>query len=320
MKAFWLIPLLLPGICQALQIDGREHLSLPELAGKLGVQTRWIERDKVQRLESKWTRIHFEKDKRTIEINGTIIFMGYPVIERRGRFYISETDYEHHIQPILTPQLIGGMPGRNHIVLDAGHGGKDPGAENDSLKLREKALTLDLARRVQSKLQDNGFTVTLIRQSDVFIPLEARAQKANELKADLFLSLHFNASGKTEVAGVETYAFTPQMQPSTSRSSLHESDRKAYPGNSNDGWNTLAAYYVPRSLVESHEATDRGLKRARFTVLRDIEMPGILIEGGFVTNDREGRNIGWNVYRDRLAEAIVEGILTYRKTLIRLAG
>lgn len=320
MKVFWLILALLPGICHALQVEGHEYLSLQDVAGKLGMQVRWIDRDKVVQLESAWTKMRFEVNTRRIEVNGTGIYMGYPIVARRGKSYISESDYNHHIQPILTPQLIGNIPGWNHIVLDPGHGGKDPGAENDSLKLREKALTLDLANRVSNKLRAQGFTVTLTRQSDVFVALEERAKTANALKADLFVSVHFNASAKESVSGVETYAFTPQLQPSTSRTSLHSSDRKAYAGNNNDGWNTLAAYYVQRSLVNSLEATDRGLKRARFTVLRDVEMPGILIEGGFVSNSTEGRNIGWNVYRDKLADAIVEGILVYRKTLIRLAG
>ncbi len=319
-RLFFILALFLPGICQAVQIQGREHLGLHEVAGKLGMKTRWIERDKVMQLESDWTRMRFEFDKRSISINGTAIYMGYPVLARRGRFYISESDFNHHIRPILTPQLTGGVPGWQHIVLDPGHGGKDPGAENDALKLREKALTLDLAKRVSAKLREQGFQVTLTRETDTFIPLEERAKKANALHADMFISLHFNASAKSTVAGVETYAFTPMMEPSTSRSTLHASDRKSYSGNTNDGWNTLAAYYIQRSLVDKLEATDRGLKRARFTVLRDIEMPGVLIEGGFVSNNREGKNIGWNVYRDKLAEAIVDGILVYRKTLVRLAG
>ncbi len=322
MRHFWCILLaiaILPGFCQALDIKGVHYLSLQEVAGKLGMKTRWIQQDKTMQLESAWTKISFEVNKRDMTLNGTRIFMGYPIVASRGRFYLSESDYDHNIKPILTPQLSGAPPGLRHIVLDPGHGGKDPGAENKSIGLKEKALTLDLANRVKSKLQARGFRVTVTRGNDTFVSLENRAQNANRLNADLFISLHFNASSTTSVSGVETYAFTPNLQPSTSRSSLHSSDRKTYPGNARDEWNTLAAYYVQRSLFTSLKARDRGLKRARFTVLRDIRMPGILVEGGFVTNNTEGRNIGSASYRDKLATAIVDGILVYKKTLDRLA-
>lgn len=320
MRCFWFILLALaPGFGQALEIKGVQYLSLSEVAGKLGMKTRWIERDKTLQLESAWTKMLFEVHQRNVVLNGTTIFMGYPVVESRGRFHLSESDYNHSIKPILTPQLSGPPPGLRHIVLDPGHGGKDPGAENGSIKLKEKNLTLDLAGRIKTKLEARGFRVSLTRDSDAFISLESRAEQANRMNADLFVSLHFNASSSTTVQGVETYAFTPHMQPSTSRSSLHSSDRKTYPGNAKDDWNTLAAYYVQRSLATNLQARDRGMKRARFTVLRDVNMPGILVEGGFVTNSREGRDIGSATYRDKLANAIVDGILVYQKTLDRLS-
>lgn len=321
MRYLWLILLaLLPGVGQALEIKGVAYLSLEDVAARLGMKTRWVQRDKVMQLESEWTKMSFEIHKRNLLLNGTNIYLGYPVVEFKGRFYLTETDYQHSIQPILTPQLNGQPPGLRHIVLDPGHGGKDPGAENGALGLREKSLTLDLARRVKSKLEAKGFRVTLTRQEDLFHALESRAEDANKLGADLFVSLHFNATASKSVSGVETYAFTPSMQPSTARSSLHSSDRKTYPGNAMDGWNTLAAYYIQRSLCTSLNSPDRGLKRARFTVLRDIRMPGVLIEGGFVTNDREGKNIGSAAYREKLAAAVVEGIMVYQKTLGRLSG
>jgi len=319
-RILWFIILAtLPGIGQALDIKGVPHVSLQEVAGRLGMEARWIERDKVMQLESQWTRMSFEVHKRNIVLNGVNVYLGYPVVPSNGRFYVSETDYDHSIKPILTPQLNGPPPDLKHIVLDPGHGGKDPGAENNALGLREKNLTLDLAVRLAGKLQARGFRVTMTRQRDAFHALEARAEEANRLGAHLFVSLHFNASASGSVSGLETYAFTPHMQPSTARSSLHSSDKTVYPGNTMDPWNTLAAYYMQRSLMDSISAPDRGLKRARFTVLRDIRMPGILIEGGFVTNEREGRNIGSAAYREKLSTAIVDGILVYQKTLDRLS-
>jgi N-acetylmuramoyl-L-alanine amidase len=295
-------------------------MSLPELAGKLGMRTSWLTRSKVMRLESAWTRMDFEVHKRELELNGLRVHLGFPVVETRGRLYISESDFSHTLKPILTPQLSGPPPALRHIVIDAGHGGKDPGARNLSIGLREKALALDLTRHLKGRLEAAGYRVSLTRNDDRFIELEERARMANRLGGDLFLSLHFNASGKPTVAGVETYAYTPPFQPSTTRASLNAKDRKTYPGNADGAWSTLLAYYVQRSMVESLGATDRGLKRARFTVLEDLTMPGLLIEGGFVTNDNEGRNIGSAGYRDRIARSILEGIQVYDRSLKRLSG
>lgn len=302
----------------ALVLDGVPYMSLDDLGGKLGMQARWIEKGEIQELRSQWTHLRFERHKREMMVNGLRVHLGYPVALERGRLYLSESDYRNQIQPILTPQVFGTPPEIRHVIIDAGHGGKDPGAENASLKLREKSLTLDLARRVKARLEKAGYRVTLIRVDNRFIPLQERADMANRAHGDLFLSLHFNASADPTVEGVETFAFTPLMQPSTSRKSLHSSDRKRYPGNQNDPWNVLLGFYVQRSLQEALPSPDRGLKRARFTVLRDLEMPGILIEGGFVTHPREGRNIGSAAYRDKIADAIVKGLATFEGTAARL--
>ncbi|MGA1205960.1 MAG: N-acetylmuramoyl-L-alanine amidase [Opitutales bacterium] len=311
---------LLPLSGQALEVNGTQYLSLREVAGKLGMKSHWLEKGKSVQLSSEWTKMVFEVHKRDFSLNGNRIHLGYPLVESRDRLYLSQSDFTHQVSPILTPQLSGTPPVLRHIILDPGHGGKDPGAENNALGLREKSLTLDLATRLKRKLEDKGFRVSLTRDRDEFQPPEKRAAKGNQMGGDLFVSLHFNATASDKVSGVETYAFTPRFQPSSARTSLHSSDRENYPGNGNDPWNTLAAYYVQRSMAGQLGATDRGLKRARFTVLRDLRMPGILIEGGFVTHPAEGRNIGSAAYRDRLVEAILEGILSYQRTLSRLQG
>ncbi|NDV62217.1 N-acetylmuramoyl-L-alanine amidase [Puniceicoccales bacterium CK1056] len=304
----------------ALELNGVNHLQLDEIGAKLGMQSRWVEKGKIKELKSEWTRLRFELHKREMIVNGLRVHLGFPVAGSRGKLYLSETDFRHQIQPILTPQVFGKPPGFHHIIIDAGHGGTDPGAENPALKLREKSLTLDLAKRLKAQLEKAGYKVTLTRSGDRLIALPERALMANRLKGDLFLSLHFNASGKSSVHGVETYAFTPLLQPSTSRGKLHPSDRKSYPGNKHDPWNELLGFYVQRSLKETLPSPDRGLKRARFTVLRDLNMPGLLIEGGFVSHSQEGRNIGSAAYREKIARAIASGLATFEKTANRLKG
>jgi len=305
-------------LLHAVQVKGTEYTGLKEISANLGMKIRWLEKGQTLQLESDWTRMRFELHKREILLNNKRLFMGFPVVAVKGRLYISADDFRYLIQPILTPQLFRPVPKLRHIVIDPGHGGDDPGAGNDPLELREKSLTLDLSKRLERSLKQHGFAVSMTRRADVLIPLEERAQIANRLKGDLFISIHFNASPKKDVSGVETYALTPPLQPSTSRSSVEDSDRVPYKGHRNGPWNTLSAYYVQRSLVDSIGAPDRGLKRAQFTVFLDLEMPGILVENGFLSHPSEGRNIGSAAYRDRLADAIVEGVLVYQRTLTRL--
>jgi N-acetylmuramoyl-L-alanine amidase len=314
----WLLALSCAVTLHAVEINGIACVDLQTVAGRLGMKARWLERGERLQLESEWTRLLFERDKREFTLNGNRVHLGFPIAGQRGRLHLSESDFRHTLQPILTPQVFGTPPPVRRIVLDPGHGGGDPGAENPSIGLREKALTLDLARRLKSRLEADGYTVLLTRDSDRFIPLGERARFANEQSADLFLSLHFNASAKTTVSGVETYAYTPHLQPSSARTDLHASDRVAQPGNNHDPWNTLLGYYIQRGMLEGLGAADRGLKRARFTVLQDLRMPGLLVEAGFISHPREGRDIGSAAYRERAAAAIADGLEAYRRTAGRL--
>jgi N-acetylmuramoyl-L-alanine amidase len=318
-SVFILFLLGLPARLNGLELNGTPYTSLKEIAGRLGMKSAWVEREKTLKLESQWTTLVFEVHKRELLLNGIRVHLGFAVAEHRGQLYLSESDFTHQLQPILTPQVFGRPPPFRHVIIDAGHGGEDPGARNTGLKLTEKHLTLDLAKRLKTKLEAKGLRVSLTRDTDRSIPLEERARIANASGADLFLSLHFNASEKRTVAGVETFAFTPPFQPSSARSALHSSDRRSYAGNANDPWNTLLGYYVQRSLTEALPSEDRGLKRARFAVLRELEIPGLLIEGGFVSHDREGRNVGSAGYRDRIAQGIVDGLDVYLQTVERLS-
>lgn len=301
-------------------IGGNEYIALATVAGRFGMEWTEAQDNRSGEMSSKWTRVTFEIDRREIELNGTRLHLGFPIAERWGKLYMSESDVTHLLQPILTPQVFGTPPVPDLIVLDPGHGGSDPGAENATLKLREKSLALDLAKRTRKALEKRGYRVRLTRDIDTFINLSKRPEMANDWQADLFLSLHFNASTKADVMGLETFAFTPPFQPSTARSSLHASDRKTYPGNANDAWNTLLGFYLQREMLVATGGRDRGLKRARFTVLRDLEMPGLLVEAGFLSHPVEGRNSGSGAYRDRIAEAVAEAVDVYKLTARRLSG
>jgi len=319
----WLTLLLfaaVPARAADATIHGKSYHSLKRIASVLGMDYNALDSGRKARLTSRWTRMEFEVDKRTISINDTTVHLGDAIARKGSTLYVSQIDYERTIQPILTPQVFSDVPKLHRIFIDPGHGGKDPGAQNRALKLQEKNLTLDLARRLEKILRARGYEVVMSRGDDRFISLDGRSAHANRVNADLFVSLHFNAATATSVRGVETFVFTPRNQPSTARSKPHSSDARSYAANRNDVWNTLVGYYVQKSMHTALRANDRGLKRARFTVLRDLKMPGLLVEGGFVSNSTEGRNIGSSAYRQKMAESIADGIVTYQKTLNRLRG
>lgn len=284
------------------------------------METRWIEAGKTLRLESQWTKLEFSKGSRSIQLNGIQVFLGTPISSLDGSLWISERDYRRTIQPVLTPQVFSDPPKLYRIVIDAGHGGRDPGATNESLKLLEKSLTLDLAKRLGTILRDRGYEIIFTRSDDSFLELKERSALANRVDADLFISLHFNSARASSVSGAETYAYTPQHQPSTARSRLVAADGRFNPANNNDVWNMLAAFYVHRELANDLGTTDRGIKRARFAVLQGLKCPGLLIEGGFLSHPREGRNIGSAAYRQKIAVSIAEGVLAYQNTLNRIRG
>ena len=134
-------------------------------------------------------------------------------------------------------------------------------------------------------------------------------------KADLFISLHFNAIDKRTVSGNETYILTPQNQRSTEADRRQPDDAVRLPGNAFDGWNAVLGFRIHSALLGNLQSFDRGLKHARFAVLRDIECPGLLVECGYLSNDAEARKIATPQWRQKLATSIAEGVADYRAAL-----
>ena len=309
----------LPEIVEASSSqNGRELLSLQTVSERLGMQYIRLEGGEKALLKSQWSQLLFQARKRDFLFNGLKVYLGSPVIEQETGFHISKIDYERTLAPILTPQIYKHIPKLYHIILDPGHGGKDTGARNKGRNLKEKSLALDLAMRLESLLRKRGYKISLTRREDKFIELEERSALANRLQADLFVSLHFNAVASGHAHGIETYAYTPQHQYSTSRDKLSPGDAEHKPANRNDPWNILLGYHVQKAMIQSLRSTDRGLKRARFTVLESLRCPGILVEGGFLSHSAEAAKVESPGYREQIARAIAAGIYRYQKSLNRL--
>jgi N-acetylmuramoyl-L-alanine amidase len=253
--------------------------------------------------------LYAEYSQDFVFVDGVKVMLDDAVGSQRGHLTISRRDYDKVFVPLFWD--LPKDPVRR-IVLDPGHGGKDTGKVNGPYKYTEKAATLDTAARLKILLEKQGFEVVFTRTKDVFVDLDDRATMANSLKADLFISLHYNAgpAGDTTADGIETYCLTPAGQRSTNAGKA-KSTTGVEPGNRYDTANMALAWGIQRRLVKSTGADDRGVRRARFAVLRTLSCPGVLIEGGFMSSRKEGALIADAAYRQKIAEAVAAGIVDY---------
>ena len=221
--------------------------------------------------------------------------------------------------------------GVSRIVIDPGHGGSDPGAQTGALT--ESALVLDVARRLEARLvAETSIEVILTRQRDAYMPLCARTELANRVGADLFLSIHANAAKDQRARGVETYYLDLATDPdaqivaarenAASREGMHDLPnlvRSITMHNKFDESRDLAGM-VQRNMIRAvralhPDAQDLGVKQAPFVVLIGANMPSVLAEISFLTNQEDAAFLATDAYRDRIADALLQSILEYQRTL-----
>ncbi len=169
---------------------------------------------------------------------------------------------------------------------------------------------------MRSELARAGIKATLTRTTDTFVDLPTRPELAKRRGTDLFVSLHFNAAdaGRSTVQGAEVYCLTPVGASSTNARG-EGAGAGWFTGNQYNDQNLFLAYQVQKSLTRNLAVADRGVRRARFAVLRDAVMPAVLIEAGFMSNPAEGRKIFTSEYRQKMARAIVDGLLAYKRAV-----
>jgi len=237
----------------------------------------------------------------------------------------SQKSAKNHSSLSLAQQLGLGV---GTIVIDAGHGGKDPGALSPG-GAREKDIVLDIAKRLRTILQKRlKFKVITTRNRDRFIPLEERTVIANTKKADLFISIHANASRNRKVHGVSTYFLnlsTDQqamelaaMENSTSTKNIGQlqSILNDLMQNSKIKESSRLAGCVQKSLVgrlrkSYSKVNDLGVKQAPFYVLIGAQMPSILVEVSFISNKMESQRLATSAYRQKIAEGLADGVQKY---------
>jgi len=179
------------------------------------------------------------------------------------------------------------------IVVDAGHGGKDAGAKSPDPQIVEKALNLQTALLLTQYLQRMGFQTILTRGDDLFVPLKQRADFANGNRATLFVSVHYNSAPNKKAEGVEVYFYE----------SAENAERTVK--------SKMLAQKVLDRIVTKTETKSRGVKKGNFSVIRETKMPAILVEGGFMTNEKELSKLQDPAHQRRVAQSIALGVRDY---------
>jgi N-acetylmuramoyl-L-alanine amidase len=223
------------------------------------------------------------------------------------------------------------IPAIRKVVLDPGHGGKDPGAIGVG-GIAEKDIVLAVAKKLERKLkQEMGVEVVLTRRDDRFIPLEDRTAIANAEGADLFVSLHMNASPNGEARGLETYYLDNTNDEGSLRLAAREngtsrrnvSDLQFILSDMTQNMkledSITLAHHLQHSLVDGMstrltDVKDLGVKKALFYVLVGARMPSVLVEMFFITNKTEGRAMSQESYQNAVVDALYDGILKYKES------
>jgi N-acetylmuramoyl-L-alanine amidase len=268
--------------------------------------------DKHIRLDNGKVSLDVQLDSREIIINGARNWLCFPVAEKDGQYLISRVDLSKTLEPQLRPQMIPNLGHFKTVVLDPGHGGYDNGAV--SPYGYEKNFALDVALELKPLLEAKGLKVKMTRKSDIFVPLELRARIANAARDAVFVSIHFNAAGSNPAAnGFEIYSLTPRGAPSTSDDAFALRFLNMQAGSPVDAPSLALSMSVYHSLLGHFSEYDRGIKRARFAVLRLTRIPAILVEGGFLTERGDSRQIAKSAWRAKLAQSIATGLVNYKR-------
>jgi len=231
-------------------------------------------------LQKSTTTASLEKKGDTVKIQFKEKKKTPPLAQKR-----KHTHKQRHSQTIKKSHYARSSPLKGKVIIvDAGHGGKDPGAIGLN-KYQEKFFTLDIAKRLQKRLAKQGAVVIMTRQKDHYISLKSRAYRANKNKASIFVSIHINSFLKSSVHGTETFYYKYK-------------DRKL-------------AQHIQKQLIKDLKHKDLKTKRARLYVLRHTTMPSVLIEPLFITNPRERKRVLLPKYRQKIANSIYQGIYNY---------
>lgn len=322
----WIAAALLLGAAGSLYA-APSFVTLEELARTRGLEWRW---DPVARTATVWSAsgsARFRPGSAYCLVAGRLRKLDGSVSYHGGAVWIPSS-----ADPLLEALASVASPAPRLpypvVALDPGHGGKDFGAVSPS-GTREKDLTLDLASRIARRLEAGGARVVMTRGSDVFVPLAERVETARSGGADLFLSIHANASTTPGLQGFEVYVLSDEVDDLELASLRAADEKKSSPATEpalTDDPQVRSVYWdlvrrqsrrqSARLAARIVEAVDgnvvvarRRLRRAQFHVLKWTEMPAILVEAGYLTNSEDESRLADESYRQAMADAIARAVL-----------
>lgn len=292
--------------------EGRRYVPIGDVARFYGMNIT-VSGTKNFRLAGSGRTMEGRAGAKEVLIDGTKYILCFPIIARPQGAILSAMDVTKIIEPVLRPGKIENATQVRTVILDAGHGGHDSGAVGPTG--REKDFALDVAKRAKPLLEQRGYRVLLTRSDDTFIPLEKRSAFANRQSNAIFISIHFNKSKTGQASGIETFALAPRGVPSMGEEEVTVNAVREYPGHARDAENILLATAVHSSMLRYCPLPDRGIKRARFHVIRQTSIPSILIEGGFMCHPLDARMIASAAFRQRLAMALTDGVVRFQRAV-----
>lgn len=293
-----------------IKIGGRDYVSV-EGVKRFYHFTKLVRTGNTVVLENPKVEMRLKVGGNECLMNNVKFVFSHAVEASGNGVYVSRIDLAKLIDPVLRPNFIKNAGNFRTVILDAGHGGKDPGATNPLGT--EAVYNLRLAARVKGLLEAKGFKVKMTRETDRYYSLQERVNIANTVKEDaIFVSIHFNSGGR-HARGIETFTLSP---PGVSHygSNLKASDAVSRAGNEHDSANIALATALHGSVLRrlGNNTFDRGIKRARFSVLSGVRHPAVLFEGGFMSHPFEARLIANESYQSALAQGMVDAIARYR--------
>ncbi len=348
--SYWLLVTILSGCATAprrealptYNIDGVTYVPLVSLCESENIAWEYDTFTRTANLSKGAHKINLMVGQRLVVVDGMSQYLKHPVDIYQGTVVLPFKFKEQVLDSLFKeryPERKITLPLTRikRIVVDAGHGGKDPGTIGKR-GLREKDVNLDIAKRLSKLLRADGVDVVMTRSSDNFISLERRVDIANNSKADLFISIHSNANRVRSLNGLEVYYISPNV--SDSKRALYCAQNaalnldKSYfafsPSlnlkatlwdmihTSNRAESVRLARNVCSAIDNNLNTKVLGIKGAPFYVLKGAQMPAVLIETGFLSNFQEERMMKNTYYRQQIAESIEQGILKYARDLTLL--
>lgn len=299
---------------QTVTHGGKKYVTSQEIKVAFGF-TDYKVSGSTHTLTKKGINLKLSSGSHNCFMNSVKFIFSYPVIRRGGSLLISETDVNKVITPVLRPAIIQSSKAFRTIVIDPGHGGKDAGAVNRYGT--EAGYNLKVAKVLAGGLRKRGFNVVMTRESNVFLSLQQRVSLANKYSDAIFISIHFNSASRSAAKGIETFTLSPAGVSHYGRG-VKRSDYNSLRGNQQDSANIALATAIHGQVLKMTKPSsiyDRGIKRARFSVLTKIKHPAILIEGGFMSNPTEAKILDTTRYQQQIATGIYKGILRYQNAL-----